>query len=151
MDQTKHKPLRTRDFVRFFARNCGLHLEHFFLKINTRKRISLCKSNNQIIKSKTQYILFFLVSRLFRLLGTMYCGWRLDHTGCQKMKFKNGLNSNKMKYCKKKIVWNVLENNWLKVNLKILWIWILQLFVAYTSIEHQDWAVKNMMKNVMIP
>ena len=29
---------------------------------------------------------------------------------------ENGLNSEKMKYCKKKIVWNVLRNkNWLKI------------------------------------
>ena len=32
MGQTKHKPLRTRDFLRFFPRNCGLHLEYIFLK-----------------------------------------------------------------------------------------------------------------------
>ena len=30
MGQTKHKPLGTRDFRRFSARNCGLHLEHIF-------------------------------------------------------------------------------------------------------------------------
>ena len=28
MGRTKHKPLRTRDFLVFFARNYGLHLEH---------------------------------------------------------------------------------------------------------------------------
>ena len=27
MGQTKHKPLRTRYFLRFSARNCGLHLK----------------------------------------------------------------------------------------------------------------------------
>ena len=26
--QTKHKPLRTRDFLRFFPRNCGLQFDH---------------------------------------------------------------------------------------------------------------------------
>ena len=30
VSQTKRKSLRTRDFLMFFARNCGLHLEHFF-------------------------------------------------------------------------------------------------------------------------
>ena len=30
MGQTKHKPLRTRDFLRFAERNCGLHMKHFF-------------------------------------------------------------------------------------------------------------------------
>ena len=28
MSQTKYKPLGTRGFLRFFARNCGVHLEH---------------------------------------------------------------------------------------------------------------------------
>ena len=32
MGQSKHKPLRMRDFVRFFVRNCGLNLEHIFFK-----------------------------------------------------------------------------------------------------------------------
>ena len=50
------------------------------------------------------------------------------------MKIKNGLTSQKMKHCKKKIVWNDLENNWLKGNLKI----VLKLFVTYTLIEHQE-------------
>ena len=56
MGQIKHKPLKTRSFLRLFVRNCSLHLEHiFFLKreINVRNRILLCKSNNQIIESKT--------------------------------------------------------------------------------------------------
>ena len=35
------------------------------------------------------------------------------------MKIKNGLNSQKMKHCKKKILWNDLDNNWLKGKLKI--------------------------------
>ena len=30
ISQTKHKPLRKRDFLRFSAKNCGLHLERFF-------------------------------------------------------------------------------------------------------------------------
>ena len=51
VDQTKHKPLRKRDFLTFFATNCGLHLEHIFFYINTRNRILLCKSNNKV-KSK---------------------------------------------------------------------------------------------------
>ena len=33
---------------------------------------------------------------------------------------KNGLNYQKIKYCKKKIVLNVLRNNQLKNNLKVL-------------------------------
>ena len=32
MRQTKRKPFRVRDFLRFFARNCSLHLEHIFFK-----------------------------------------------------------------------------------------------------------------------
>ena len=51
MGQTKHKPLRTRDFLRFSARNCGLHLERIFLfKIITRKKTLLSISNIQILK-----------------------------------------------------------------------------------------------------
>ena len=38
-----------------------------------------------------------------------------------------------MKYCKKKIVWNVHENNLLKVNLKIFC--YIHLFVVYILIE----------------
>ena len=49
MDQTKHKPVRTRDF-RFSAGNCCLHLEHFFFKMVTRNRTLLCTSNIQILK-----------------------------------------------------------------------------------------------------
>ena len=26
--KTKHKLIKARDFLRFFVRNCGLHLEH---------------------------------------------------------------------------------------------------------------------------
>ena len=58
MGQTKSKPLRVRYFLRFFTRNCSLHLEH--LKKNTRNRILLCKPNNQIIKLKTQCTYFLL-------------------------------------------------------------------------------------------
>ena len=51
MSQTKHKGLRTRDFFRFSAKNCGLHLEHIFLfKIITSNRTLLCTSNIQILK-----------------------------------------------------------------------------------------------------
>ena len=39
-----------------------------------------------------------------------------------------------MKHCKKKILWNDLENNWLKGNFKI----IVTIIVAYTLIEHQE-------------
>ena len=92
MGQTKSKPLRVRYFLRFFTRNCSLHLEH--LKKNTRNRILLCNPNNQIIK------LIFSV----RLLWMMYCSWCLDYTGSWKIKFKNVLNSQKWSiYCKEKI------------------------------------------------
>ena len=44
----------------------------------------------------------------------MYCDWHLDYMNedikCKK-KIKNGLNSEKVKHCKNKIVWNDLENN----------------------------------------
>ena len=53
MGQTKHKPLRKRDFLGCLYRNYDLYLEHI-LKINTKNRILLCKSNNQIKKSKKQ-------------------------------------------------------------------------------------------------
>ena len=75
MGQTKHKRLRTRNFCRFAARNCGLYLKHIFFKIITRNTKLLCTSNIQILKflkdkSKTQ-----LVSKsLFRLLGKRCCG-----------------------------------------------------------------------------
>ena len=51
MGQTKHKPLRTRDFLRFFTRNRGLHFEHIFFENKDKDRILLCRLNNQIIKS----------------------------------------------------------------------------------------------------
>ena len=55
MSQTKGKPLRTRDFLKFFPRNSGIHLEEVFFKIYTRNRILHCKSNNKTKKAKTQY------------------------------------------------------------------------------------------------
>ena len=52
--QTKHKPLRTKYFLSFFVRNCGLCLKHLFVfvfsKMNTKNRTLLCKSNSQILK-----------------------------------------------------------------------------------------------------
>ena len=55
------------------------------------------------------------------------------------MKGRNSLNSQKMKYCKKKIVWNVLKNNWVKKK-KICKkeFCALLLFAAYTFIEYQE-------------
>ena len=50
MGQTKNKPLRMRDFLRFCTRTSGQYLDHIFLKINTGNRILLCKSNTQILK-----------------------------------------------------------------------------------------------------
>ena len=38
MGQTKRKPFRARDFLRFFARNWSLHLERIFLKGNPNFR-----------------------------------------------------------------------------------------------------------------
>ena len=46
MGQTKHKPLRTRDFLRFSVRNCSLHLEHIFFRITIRDRTLLRKSKS---------------------------------------------------------------------------------------------------------
>ena len=66
--QTKHKPLTTSDFPRSSARKCGLHLEHFFFKINTRNRLLLCKSNTQMQKFLKVIIPMKIVSKnLFRL------------------------------------------------------------------------------------
>ena len=51
MSQSKHKRLRTRDFFRFSAKNCGLHLKHASLfEIITSNRTLLCTSNIQIPK-----------------------------------------------------------------------------------------------------
>ena len=58
---------------------------------------------------------------------------------------KNGLNSQKMKYCKNKVVWNLLRKNWLKANLKVLW--YNYIFVALNFKRTLLW---KMMKNVMI-
>ena len=58
------------------------------------------------------------------------------------MKFKNGLNSQKMKYCKTKIVWNVLENMFEMFLKTIDWRLIWKFYVTITCglhlIEHQD-------------
>ena len=53
MGQTKYKPIRTKYFLKFFLSNYNLNLEHIFLKMNTMNRMLPCKSNNQIIQSKT--------------------------------------------------------------------------------------------------
>ena len=37
MGPTKHKPLRTRESLRFSARNCGLHLGHIFFEKNIQR------------------------------------------------------------------------------------------------------------------
>ena len=85
MGQTKHKPLRTRNFLRFSERNCGLHLEHFFLKIITRNRTLLSSSNIQIPKFLKVINKMRLVSKnLFRLLQTRCCNWCLKNQVLQK-------------------------------------------------------------------
>ena len=48
--QTKDKPLRTKIFLGSLWEIAAYIWTIFFLKINTRNRILLCKSNNQIIK-----------------------------------------------------------------------------------------------------
>ena len=54
-----------------------------------------------------------------------------------------------MKYCKKKIVWNVLEKNWLKVNLKILcynYLWLKLCRTSRISCDEKcddHWYIKN--------
>ena len=98
------------------------------------------QTNHKTLRTR-EFIRFFankvkktmkIVSKsLFRLLGTMYCSWCLDY---------NGLNSQKMKYSKKKIVWNVLENNWLKSNLKILcynYFWL----TLWQNIKNKLWKI----------
>ena len=51
---------------------------------------------------------------------------------------KNGLNSQKMKYCKKKIVRNILRNNWLKGILNVMWYNCLQHRTLRTNYEKYD-------------
>ena len=59
MGQAKHKPLRTRDFFRFSARNCGLHLIHFFKKIITKNKHYFAhqiNSSTKVSKSHDQNV-----------------------------------------------------------------------------------------------
>ena len=72
MGQTKHKPFRMRDFIRFFVRNFGLHLKCIFLKRNARNGILLGKSNNQINQKHNVDV----SKNLFRIFRTSYCGTR---------------------------------------------------------------------------
>ena len=76
MDQTKHKPLRKRDFCKFSARNCSLHLEYIFLKKTvTRNKTLLFTSNIQILKFlKIKNKMYIVSKNLFRLLGMRCCG-----------------------------------------------------------------------------
>ena len=50
MVQTKHKPLRKRDFLKFSARECTYIWNILILKTNTSNRILLRKSNTQILE-----------------------------------------------------------------------------------------------------
>ena len=79
LGQTKHKPLRTKDFLRFSVRNCDLHLEHiFFFKIITRKKTLLCTSIIQTLKFLKVINTMKIVSENHsRLLGIKCCSWRL--------------------------------------------------------------------------
>ena len=49
----------------------------------------------------------------------------------KKKKVKNSLNSQKVMYCKKKVVWNILRIIERQFNSSVIW-----LIVAYTSREH---------------
>ena len=63
------------------------------------------------------------------------------------MNIKNGLHSQKMKYHKKKFIWNVSKKQWIERQFKSF---VLQLFLPYTMIEHQERIMENTLKNVMI-
>ena len=76
MGQTKHKPLRIRDVLRFYAWNGSLHLEHILFKTMTRKKTSLCTSNMQILKFlKVINILQIVSKTVLRLLWAICCSW----------------------------------------------------------------------------
>ena len=119
--QIKCKPLKIQDFLRFSARNLGLHLEHIF-------KINKYKEQNITLLKKTQILKLLEVIETVQivpknLLGCM--GWgikvlMLRPQGIKKMKIKDVLNSPKMKCCKKNIFGNVLKNNLLEENLKVL-------------------------------
>ena len=63
------------------------------------------------------------------------------------MNIKNGLHSQKMKYRKKKFIWNVSKKQWIERQFKSF---VLQLFFPHTLIEHQERIMGNTLKNVMI-
>ena len=74
--QMKHKPLRMRNFFRFTARNCGLHLQYIFFKIITRNKklrfSSNIKKKKKVSKSHKQTV---VSKNFFMLLETGFCGW----------------------------------------------------------------------------
>ena len=69
--QMKHKPLRMRNFFRFSARNCGIHLQYIFFKIITRNRTLRFSSNikkKKVSKSHKQNV---VSKNFFMLLETI--------------------------------------------------------------------------------
>ena len=59
MGQTKHKPLAMRDFLRFFARNCVLHLERIFFQNNYKEQnitFFIKYSSTKVSKSHKQNV-----------------------------------------------------------------------------------------------
>ena len=120
MGPTKHKPLRTRESLRFSARNCGLHLGHIFFEKNIqRTEYSFAK---QILNVAKFHAVINTLQIVFKNLFCLGLGIVADSqtTRHQKMKIKSGLNFKKMTQCKKKIVLNVSKNKLWKGNLKVL-------------------------------
>ena len=63
------------------------------------------------------------------------------------MNIKNGLNCQKMKYRRKKLIGNVSKKQWIERQFKSF---VLRLFLPYILIEHQEIIMKNPLKDVMI-
>ena len=63
------------------------------------------------------------------------------------MNIKNGLNCQKMKYHKKKLIWNASKKQWIERQFKSF---VLRLFLSYILIEHQESIMENPLKDVMI-
>lgn len=62
----------------------------------------------------------------------------------QKMKIKNTLNFQKIKCCKKKIVWNLLKTSWLKHNLHVLChkhLWLTPWQIIKTKLWNISWKM----------
>ena len=61
------------------------------------------------------------------------------------MNIKNGLHSQKMKYRKKKFIWNISKKQWIERQFKSF---VLQLFFPHTLIKHQGRIMGNTLKNL---